>query len=133
MAGCRLFFGLECRYDWLAVVALDSAGTTLLRARFPLAKGAATELGEALYVLAVLEAFIKAHDAAPVFGLDRAPKLLTALARHLEGHLYYLDACELERTAPPGYEAVMGRAFGVDAHLRALLAGLSVAGLPEAA
>lgn len=132
MAACRLFFGLECRYDWLAVVALDGAGTTLLRARFPLAKGADTELGEARHVLAVLDAFIKAHDAAPVFGLDRA-RLLTALARELGGPTYYLDACELERIVPPGYDSVMGRAFGVDAHLRALLAGLSVAGLPEAA
>jgi hypothetical protein len=133
MAACRLFFGLECRYDWLAVVALDGAGTSLLRARFPLAQGAATGLGEAPYVLAVLAAFIKAHDAAPVFGLDRAPKWLTVLAEHLGGHRCYLDACELERTAPPGYESVLGRAFGVDAHLRALLAGLSVAALPQAA
>jgi hypothetical protein len=133
MTACRLFFGLEWRYDWLAVVALDSAGTALLRARFPMARGAATELADAPHVLAVLDAFIKAHDAAPVFGLDHAPPWLTALARHLAGHLCYLDACTLERTAPPGYDAVLGRAFGVDAHLRALLAGLSVAGLAEAA
>jgi hypothetical protein len=128
----RLFVGAECRYDALAVVAVDTTGTPLLRARFPLTHGAATSLSDAPQVLATLGAFVAAHAAAPVWGLDRAPPLLTAVARELGGPVCFLDAPELERTAPPGYESVTGRAFGVDAHLRALLAALSVAGAPAA-
>jgi hypothetical protein len=128
----RMFFGCEARYDTLAVVAVDATGTPLLRARFPLARDAATTLAEAAEVRTALAAFVAAHAAAPVWGIDHAPPLLTTLARELGGPVCLLGAPELERTAPPGYDGPLGRAFGVDAHLRALIAALSVAGAPEA-
>jgi hypothetical protein len=75
----------------------------------------------------VLTAFVRAHDACPASGIAQAPAVLPALAKHLGGPIRYVDLFDLERAQLPGYDPYLRQQPGVEAHQRALLAGLAVA------
>jgi hypothetical protein len=125
--GTHLFFGFECRGDWLWVIALDGAADVMLRARFPLRAGLELGLdGPPAPVATALSAFVQAHEARAACGVDRHPPLLELLAKRLGGPIRYLDRCELERTGLPAYDCSAGAEPGVSAHHRALLAGLAM-------
>jgi hypothetical protein len=125
----RLFLGFEHRGGWLCVLALDGAGVVRLRATFPLCdtRDLDLESGPAAAIAQTLEAFVRAHDAQPACGTDHAPPVLEALAEYLNGSIRYVDLCELERVALPGHDPLVRRELGIDAHHRALLAGLAAA------
>jgi len=125
----RLFFGFEYRHPHLAVVAVDGHGTPLLRACFPLPDGrdlAVTE-GAGAEIAAALTAFVRAHDAAAVCGTDEHPAVLAALAQHVGDTVCHVSAHQLDRVGVHGGYGLARLEIGVDAHQRALLAGLALA------
>jgi hypothetical protein len=125
----RLFFGFEYRHPHLAVVAVDGQGTLLLRARFPLLDPSDSELtdGAAPAITAALAAFVRAHDADAVCGTDEHPAVLAALARRIGNTVRYVSGHELDHADVPGANPLARFELGVDAHHRALLAGLALA------
>jgi hypothetical protein len=130
--GRRLFFGFEYREHGLGVIALNAAGLVVLRARFPLPDHEAAEVATspAADVAETLKAFVRAHGASPVCGLEPSLPVLEALARRLDAPVRYIGCEDLLRTALPGYEPYARRELGVEAHLRAILAGPAGASPP---
>jgi hypothetical protein len=127
--GHRLFLGFEYRERCLGVIALNAAGLVVLRARFPLPDHEVADLvtSPAAHVADTLKAFLRAHGAIAVCGIDGTPPVLEALAERLDGVVRHVGFEDLWRTALPGYDPYARRELGVEAHLRAILAGLSVA------
>jgi len=78
-------------------------------------------------IAAALTAFVRAHDAAAVCGTDEHPAVLAALAQHVGDTVCHVSAHQLDRVGVHGGYGLARLEIGVDAHQRALLAGLALA------
>ena len=125
----RLFFGFEYDCCSVYVIALDPTGRAVLRVTVPLTDRGDTDLddGPAADLATSLVAFVQAHHAEPVCGTDEHPAVLAALARRVGNTVRYVSGHELDHAAVPGANPLARFELGVDAHHRALLAGLALA------
>jgi len=129
--GHRLFFGFEHHRNSLYVVGIDRRGTVLFRAGFPFPADAYDlDLDDppVADMVASLRSFVRAHDARPACATDRTPGILEPLAERIGGPVRCIDTGELYRLALPGSDPLaLRRTLGLEAHQRALLAGMTFA------